>query len=106
MSDVYQSIQNVEKSQIIYTNVADIKLIPETSEAKIGDIKVKLRSQTMNVARQFQTKNASTIRTLHSILLNMFLLEFVTIIKEKSDFGKTRISDRGKSVELYNSVYI
>ena len=82
MSDVYQSIQNVEKSQIIYTNVADIKLIPQSSDAKIVDIKVKLRSQTMNISRQFKPKNATTIRTLHSCLLNMFLLEFERILKD------------------------
>ena len=75
MSDVYQPVQNVEQSQIIYTNVADIKLIPESCEAKIVDIKIKLRSQTMNISRQFQPNNAATVRTLHSILLNMFFTE-------------------------------
>ena len=82
VSEVYHSLQNQEKSQIIYTNVADIKLIPNTSEAKIVDIKVKLRSQTMNISRQFNPKNAATVRTLHSILLNMFFLEFVRIVKD------------------------
>ena len=84
MSDVYHSGQNTEKSQIIYTNVADIKLIPESSEVKIGDIKVKLRSQTMNTVRRFQPKNSATVRTLHSLLLSMFLFEFATIIKNDS----------------------
>ena len=38
----------------------------------------------MNTSRQFQPNNAATVRTLHSILLNMFLLEFVTIVKDNT----------------------
>ena len=82
MSDVYHSVQNAEKSQIIYTNVAEIKLIPDTSEAKIADIKVKMRSQTLSASRQFRPKNSAAFRTLYSNLLNMFYLEFLMIITD------------------------
>ena len=36
----------------------------------------------MNTSRQFQPNNAATVRTLHSILLNLFFLEFLTIVKD------------------------
>ena len=36
----------------------------------------------MNISRQFQPENAATVRTLHSILLNMFHFEFQTIVKD------------------------
>ena len=38
----------------------------------------------MNISRQFNPKNSATVRTLHSILLNMFLFEYVTIVNDSA----------------------
>ena len=42
ISDVYHSVQNEKGSQFIYTNVAEIKLIPDSFDVKLVDIKVEL----------------------------------------------------------------
>ena len=39
---MYHSVQNEKGSQFIYTNVAEIKLIPDSFDVKLVDIKVEL----------------------------------------------------------------
>ena len=57
-SDIYQPDVKNKESQIIYTNVAEIKVIPDSSEAKLSDIKIKLNSKTLNVSRKFKPENS------------------------------------------------
>ena len=66
----------------MYTNVGEIKLIPDVAHVKKGDIKVKLRSRTLNTARHFQPKHSETVRRLHSLLLHTMFEEFVSIMKD------------------------
>ena len=68
----------------MYDNVAGISLIPDVSEVKKGDIKVKLRSQTMNISRQFEPKHSRTITRLHSLLIHMMFDMFLNIMKDEA----------------------
>ena len=71
-----------DRSQIIYSNVDEIKLIPDISEVKKGDIKIKLKSRTLNTLRQFQPQHSEVVMRLHSVLLNMLFEEFLSVLKD------------------------
>ena len=79
---MYLNPTKSDRSQIIYSNVDEIKLIPDISEVKKGDIKIKLKSRTLNTLRQFQPQHSEVVMRLHSVLLNMLFEEFLSVLKD------------------------
>ena len=47
-------------------------------------LKVWVKSQTMNVSRQFLPENSAIVKSLHSLLLDMFFNEFVSSVKDET----------------------
>ena len=73
-----------EKGQVMLRNVAEIILIPNHSEVKIGDLNIVAKSHTLNTSRKFKNENSELFRKLYMSLLILMFDMFVTSTKDEA----------------------
>ena len=85
ISDFYHhNVNQPQKSNILLNNVAEIKLIPNHSEVKKGELNISATSNTLNISRKFKTENSQIFRSLFILLLHLFYDTFETMTQEDS----------------------